>query len=133
MRRKRLREKREAKRLEDEQRLERQQNQQLHYALMNKLVNPQSTSTPHDYVLPAALKPNFDSPPPLPTEMSDMPVWYVVVAGKKLGPLQDESLINLAKNKRIGPNTMVWRKGNPKWTTLRSEKNLMALLSHLLS
>ena len=130
-RRREVEEKREAKRLEDERRLERQQNQQLHFALMNKLASP--PVQPPSHPLPPALRPEFDSPPPLPTEMPAAESWHVVVAGKKLGPLSIDMIVNLAKNKRIGPDTMVWRKGTPEWTTLKTDPDLMAMLSHLLT
>ena len=100
-------EKRELQRLEEERRLERQQNQQLHYALMNRLSPPASAP----FILPPNLKPDLDSPPPLPAETPAEELWHVVVSDKKLGPLTIEMLVNLAKNKRIGPDTLVWRKG----------------------
>lgn len=117
-------EKEERKQLERERREERQQSQQLHAMLLSKLAAP--APQPRQFG-PAVTPPASDSvevPPPLPDEVPT-DGWYVVVKGEKMGPLELGGLARLVTKEMVTGESLVWRKGYPGWTTVKSEKILV--------
>lgn len=48
-------------------------------------------------------------------------VWFIQINGNKEGPY---SISELKRDRRITPNTLVWRKGFPEWVPIRFVKEL---------
>ncbi|MCB1112684.1 MAG: DUF4339 domain-containing protein [Chlamydiales bacterium] len=48
-------------------------------------------------------------------------VWYIQIHGKKEGPY---SIRDLRKDRRLTPDTLVWREGFKKWVPLRDVPEL---------
>ena len=119
----RLRQEREEqKQLEADQRAERERSQQLHVALLSQLAGSRvPVSAPEE---------PLDLPPPLPDEVP-IAGWYVSIDGQKTGPLEIGGLARLAQKGKINNETLIWRRGYPGWTLLKTEKRLiLAIQDH---
>jgi hypothetical protein len=51
-------------------------------------------------------------------------VWYLLIKGNKEGPF---SFAELKQDLRLTPDTLVWRKGFPKWVPIRFVPELKEL------
>ncbi len=51
-------------------------------------------------------------------------IWYIDLAGKKEGPF---SLLELRRDERITPDTLVWREGLKKWMPIREVAELKSV------
>jgi hypothetical protein len=49
-------------------------------------------------------------PPPLPAA-----AWHYATAGKALGPVPEETLVERLRSGEIGPDALVWRPGMAEW------------------
>lgn len=50
--------------------------------------------------------------------------WFIIVEGRQEGPY---SLLELSRDKRITPDTLVWKKGFEKWIAIRNVRELKEL------
>ena len=48
--------------------------------------------------------------------LSDIKEWFVIIENQQEGPL---SLLDLKRERRFTPDTLVWKKGFPEWTRAR--------------
>jgi hypothetical protein len=50
--------------------------------------------------------------------------WYIIIQGKQEGPY---SFIDLSKNEKLTPDTLVWREGFDKWIPMRQVAELQEI------
>lgn len=51
-------------------------------------------------------------------------VWFIDIAGKKEGPF---SVLDLRRDERITPDTLVWKQGFPAWLPIRDVPELNSI------
>ncbi len=54
--------------------------------------------------------------------------WYIAVEGNRLGPFPADQLTELAKEGKLEPETLVWRKGMSAWLPARDVPEVQPLL-----
>jgi len=62
---------------------------------------------------------NQPAPPPPPTVQ-----FFTVVNGQQKGPYSTEQLSQMAAQKTISPDTLVWKQGMSNWTAAKSVPEL---------
>lgn len=62
---------------------------------------------------PGGAHPGFAPPPPPPTSTAQ--IWHVHLQNQQYGPYSVDQLRNMVSERRLSPDTMVWRNGMANW------------------
>lgn len=113
---------------EAELRQDRLNAQQLHMAMMARLLPPpspqQAPIAPLSSDLPPPLPSQEDSPPPLPGEVADKK-FYIASDGGKIGPFSLATLVELARAGKITKSTLIWSNGMNTWRPIGEMTDLI--------
>ena len=76
---------------------------------------------------------NSQQTSPVPPQIPQETVWYLVIDNAQAGPFNEEALKQIIKNKLITAETLVWKTGMPKWAPASTvpEINKLFLLSKI--
>lgn len=72
-------------------------------------------------------QPSASTPPPIPTATT----FFAVIDGKQAGPYDISTLKQMATNKQISKETLVWKEGMSNWSAANLQQELKAIFGSI--